>query len=107
LAKALGRIVISYKEIQELAGYTTLVSELKDVIDQLKGGYYNRHFPTVPKNIQLKEKVTSTNERLKPIKNGEIEISDCIMMDDVPLLAPNGDELATNISLLIKPGMSC
>lgn len=38
LAKAIGRIVISYKEVQELAGYTTLVYELKDVLDDLKAG---------------------------------------------------------------------
>lgn len=29
LAKAIGRLVISYKEIQQLAGYTTLVYEMK------------------------------------------------------------------------------
>lgn len=38
LAKAIGRIVISYKEVQELAGYTTLVYELKEVLDDLKAG---------------------------------------------------------------------
>ena len=38
LAKAIGRIVISYKEVQELAGYTTLVYEVKEVLDDLKAG---------------------------------------------------------------------
>ena len=29
LAKAIGRIVVSYKDVQNLAGYTTLIYELK------------------------------------------------------------------------------
>jgi ATP-binding cassette subfamily D (ALD) protein 3 len=37
LAKAIGRLVISYKEIQQLAGYTTLVYEMK-VISWLIAG---------------------------------------------------------------------
>jgi ATP-binding cassette subfamily D (ALD) protein 3 len=38
LAKAIGRLVISYKEIQQLAGYTTLVYEMKEVLDDLSNG---------------------------------------------------------------------
>jgi ATP-binding cassette subfamily D (ALD) protein 3 len=35
LAKAIGRVVVSYKEVQNLAGYTTLIYELKEVLDDL------------------------------------------------------------------------
>lgn len=35
LAKAIGRIVVSYKELQGLAGYTCVIYELKEVIDQV------------------------------------------------------------------------
>lgn len=38
LAKAIGRLVVSYKEIQELAGYTTVVSEVRDVLLDLNKG---------------------------------------------------------------------
>jgi len=38
LAKAIGRLVISYKEIQLLAGYTTLVFEMEEVFIDLKKG---------------------------------------------------------------------
>ena len=38
LAKAIGRLVISYKEIQQLAGYTSLVGEIKVVLDDLNSG---------------------------------------------------------------------
>jgi len=42
LAKAIGRIVVSYKEVQNLAGYTTLVYEMKEVLDDLEHGKYKR-----------------------------------------------------------------
>ena len=35
LAKAIGRLVISYKEIQHLAGFTTLVYQMKVVLEDL------------------------------------------------------------------------
>lgn len=42
LAKAIGRIVISYKEVQQLAGFTTLVYEMHEVLEDLKKGKYIR-----------------------------------------------------------------
>lgn len=42
LAKAIGRLVISYKEIQQLAGFTTLVYEMKEVLDDLDKGKFVR-----------------------------------------------------------------
>lgn len=42
LAKAIGRLVISYKEIQQLAGYTTLVYEMKEVLQDLEQGKFVR-----------------------------------------------------------------
>jgi ATP-binding cassette subfamily D (ALD) protein 3 len=35
LAKAIGRLVVSYKEIQSLAGYTSLINEMDDVLEDL------------------------------------------------------------------------
>lgn len=42
LAKAIGRIVVSYKEVQSLAGYTSLIYELKDVLEDLSQNRYKR-----------------------------------------------------------------
>jgi len=42
LAKAIGRIVVSYKDVQNLAGYTTLIYEMKHVLDDLDEGKYMR-----------------------------------------------------------------
>lgn len=35
LGKAIGRVIVSYKELQLLAGYTSLVYELDEVLDDL------------------------------------------------------------------------
>lgn len=42
LAKAIGRIVVSYKEVQSLAGYTTLVHEMEEVLSDLGKNQYKR-----------------------------------------------------------------
>jgi len=42
LAKAIGRIVVSYKDVQNLAGYTTLIHELDEVLGDLKHGKFVR-----------------------------------------------------------------
>jgi ATP-binding cassette subfamily D (ALD) protein 3 len=42
LAKAIGRIIVSYKDVQNLAGFTTLIYEMKEVLDDLDEGKYKR-----------------------------------------------------------------
>lgn len=42
LAKAIGRLVVSYKEVQNLAGYTTLIHEMDEVLLELSNGKYRR-----------------------------------------------------------------
>jgi ATP-binding cassette subfamily D (ALD) protein 3 len=54
LAKAIGRLVISYKEVQQLAGFTTLVYELKEVLQDLEQGKFLRTQITGSESKQLK-----------------------------------------------------
>jgi ATP-binding cassette subfamily D (ALD) protein 3 len=42
LAKAIGRIVVSYKDVQNLAGYTTLIHEMDEVLTDLSNNRYRR-----------------------------------------------------------------
>jgi ATP-binding cassette subfamily D (ALD) protein 3 len=42
LAKAIGRLVVSYKDIQQLAGFTSLITEMDEVLDDLSNGKYSR-----------------------------------------------------------------
>ena len=54
LAKAIGKLVISYKEVQHLAGYTTLIYEMKEVLADLERGKFVRT-QVIDKHVVQKE----------------------------------------------------
>lgn len=86
LAKAVGRLVISYKEVQQLAGFTTLVYEMKEVLADLEKGKYVRTQIIGKDNKELK--LDSINEmRLGKL----VEVEDYIKFSNVPIASPNGD----------------
>jgi ATP-binding cassette, subfamily D (ALD), member 3 len=102
LAKAIGRIVVSYKEVQNLAGYTTLVYELKEVIDDLKYGSYARIMSNKDDNVKSTQ-VEVSRDHLHPLNQGEIIIdNNQIKLMNVPLDAPNGDKLAKDITCVVR-----
>ena len=94
LAKAIGRLVISYKEIQLLAGYTTLVYEMEEVFMDLKKGKYVRSQVDQGKGGDGKPK-GSLNEMNK----GQIIESKNIKFEDVPIFTPNGDCLVEKVNI--------
>lgn len=107
LAKAIGRLVVSYKEVQSLAGYTTLIHEMDEVLTDLGDGKYRRIMVTADpsdtkgegKPKQIKNEYQSTRGGAKVIH------SEIIKFVDVPILSPNGDVLVDKMSFEIQPGM--
>merc|ERR1712176_214302 len=96
LSKAIGRIVTSYEDIQRLAGYTKLVSNIKKVLRDLEMGNYERAM------VISKEEMAEKN--IKP-NGGEYVYNDHnIQFDKVSVITPNGDILVNEISFLIKGG---
>ncbi len=113
LAKAIGRIVVSYKEVQSLAGYTTLIYEMKEVLEDLEANRYHRlqvksnsleenvvegqEDISSPSAIERKRKelaMQKTQLMVNSLNNlGKIIISDKIKFEKVPILSPNGDTL--------------
>ncbi|KAJ3171829.1 hypothetical protein HDU87_008217 [Geranomyces variabilis] len=91
-ADAFGRIMYSYKEVSELAGYTARVSELLAVFDDLQTGKFQK---TLVSNANV--------DVLK--KRGTITEADIIEFTDVPVVSPNGDVLVRSLSFHVKPGM--
>ena len=92
---AFGRVMFSYKEITELAGYTSRVSSLLDVIDDVSQGKYQKRLVSS----------ASTEENAKVLSGrGEVVESEDIEFDKVPIVSPNGDVLIRALSFHIKPG---
>ncbi len=97
LAKAIGRLVISYKEIQMLAGYTTLVYEMEEVFMDLKKGKYVR----VQVNSSQNDK-KELKESLNDMNKGTIIESKNIRFEDVPIFTPNGDCLIQAMNIEVR-----
>jgi len=117
LAKAIGRIVVSYKDLQNLAGYTTLIHEMDEVLTDLTNGKFTRTQvihdeprdegdrqttdQEAPKKADPKQVIKVNDMKDK----GNVQISDNIKFEDVPILSPNGDVLIPKMNFEIKPGM--
>jgi ATP-binding cassette, subfamily D (ALD), member 3 len=95
LARAIGRIVVSYKELQKLAGYTSLVSQLQDVLGDLEDGTYTRQMVSGDRKLPVGYKPNGGT-----FKRG----AEMIRFEDVPVVTPNGDLLTDKVSFSIPTG---
>ncbi|KAI4213996.1 MAG: hypothetical protein LQ351_003400 [Letrouitia transgressa] len=90
---AFGRIMFSYKEITELAGYTSRVSTLISVMDSIGGGYFEKSLVSS----------TAENSAILQGRGETIESSD-IEFVDVPIVSPNGDVLVKKLNFNVRSG---
>src|ERR1700712_2020675 len=92
---AFGRVMFSYKEITELAGYTSRVSTLLDVIDDVQAGHFEKKLVS---SVETEENAAVLRGRGKIIEGEDIEFT------DVPIVSPNGDVLVRKLSFNVRPG---
>ncbi|KAF1951075.1 hypothetical protein CC80DRAFT_528598 [Byssothecium circinans] len=92
---AFGRVMFSYKEITELAGYTSRVSTLLDVIDDIQAGHFEKKLVSS----------ADTEENAAVLRGrGTVTEGEDIMFKDVPIVSPNGDVLVRKLTFTVKPG---
>ena len=92
---AFGRIMFSYKEVTELAGYTSRVATLLDVMDEVAAGRFEKRLVSS----------ASTEENAAVLRGrGDVEEGNDVEFEDVPIVSPNGDVLVRKMSFKIKPG---
>jgi ATP-binding cassette, subfamily D (ALD), peroxisomal long-chain fatty acid import protein len=81
--------------VTELAGYTSRVSTLLDVIDDIQAGHFEKKLVS---SASTKENAAVLQGRGKAIEGEDIEFI------DVPIVSPNGDILVRALSFSVKPG---
>jgi ATP-binding cassette subfamily D (ALD) protein 3 len=102
LAKSIGRLVISYKDLQNMAGYTALISDFQTVLRDLEAGRYVRQ--QIDNTHQYRKNITQASFDMK--SRGAVVISedDSIFFDKVPLITPTGDFLVESVTFTLKRG---
>lgn len=91
---AFGRVMFSYKEVTELAGYTSRVSTLLDVMADIQRGHFEKKLVSS----------ASTEENAAVLRGrGEVIQGISIEFANVPIVSPNGDVLVRELSFTVKP----
>ncbi|XP_013398007.2 ATP-binding cassette sub-family D member 2-like [Lingula anatina] len=100
-ADAIERMMSSYKEITELAGYTSRVSEMFEVFEDVRKGKYKRNMVTSNKAAKGAQKKIQGPLQIK----GEVIDTDTILLEDVPIITPNGDIVVSSLSFQMDHDM--
>ncbi|KAH9937393.1 adrenoleukodystrophy protein [Fomitopsis serialis] len=94
---AFGRVMYSYKELSELAGYTARVAQLLETMSDVRKGKFEKALVSSADTEEMR--------RCSVLKGrGVIIESDEIEFESVPIVTPNGDILVRSLSFYVKPG---
>ncbi|XP_066525752.1 ATP-binding cassette sub-family D member 2 [Hoplias malabaricus] len=107
-ADAIERIMSSYKEITELAGYTARVHNMFLVFDEVQRGVYKR--ASVAATAATTEKMDVGLDKLHidgplEIKGKVIDVDRGIVCENVPIITPNGDVVVSSLNFKVEEGM--
>ncbi|KAI1002144.1 ATP-binding cassette sub-family D member 2 [Podosphaera aphanis] len=92
---AFGRVMFSYKEIIELAGYASRVASLLEVMSDIKAGNFEK---------TLISESTSDEAQALLKRRGTVTEGEDIEFIDVPIVTPGGSVLVSALSFAMKPG---
>ncbi|XP_059490639.1 ATP-binding cassette sub-family D member 1 [Neocloeon triangulifer] len=104
---AVERLMSSYKEIVELAGYTARVAEMLQVFEEVSRGDYQKTVVTNSnKGVNSQSCLVEYNSLNQPLIKGRIlESKDgAIRLEEVPIVTPNCDIVVGSLSLSVEPG---
>jgi len=106
LATAVGRLVLAGRELTRLAGFTSRMTELIEVLKDLNSGIYIRTMVTDTKDGTNSAINSSGSENFAPNAGKIIEVDHLIRFDKVPIVTPNGDILVNSLTFQVESGMN-
>ncbi|XP_064301339.1 ATP-binding cassette sub-family D member 2 isoform X2 [Phalacrocorax carbo] len=107
-ADAIERIMSSYKEVTELAGYTARVYNMFSVFDEVKRGIYRRTavIQGSENNSKNEDKAELHIDGPLEIRGKVIDVDHGIICENVPIITPNGDVVVSRLNFKVQEGMN-
>ncbi|KAI8367684.1 ABC transporter transmembrane region 2-domain-containing protein [Radiomyces spectabilis] len=103
LSQAVGRLILTGRDLTRFAGYTSRVAELFDVLGDVSKGKYSRTMLSDVEGGVSQSKTVDTSEM-----KGKVLVQDgVIIFDKVPIVTPNSDVLLKDLSFKVSTGMNC
>ena len=110
---AVGRIMFSYKEVTELAGYTSRVASLLSVMDDIQAGRFEKKLvsrsttpPVLSPTSSFHQANTDPSGLLSQsilTQRGTTIPSSSIEFSNVPIVSPNGSILVQSLTFHVHP----
>ncbi|KAK9514645.1 hypothetical protein VZT92_025348 [Zoarces viviparus] len=105
-ADAVERIMSSYKEVTELAGYTARVSDMLDVFEDVTKGIYRR---SADRQEASAGDVVQHGTRLcghLEIRGQVISVEKGIRCENLPIITPTGDVVVSSLNIQVDEKMN-